>query len=203
MKIGKSFITISATGLDEAKAAALKLAAPDVRKAAVLQGGEDAIEEVRKYYAMAGRVKWINQTLPTHGPGREQTRWWEGTARGWILSQPNSNKVVFSNQTIGLAHKVTGGTIRAKRKKNLTIPLDPRAHAKTAKEYSNRVNPLFRVKNVLAEVDEGAPNGIKPIYALVKSVTHKPWPNALPPEDSYVNAFLDGALDYLIAQFDT
>lgn len=203
MKIGKSFITISATGLDEAKAAALKLAAPDVRKAAVLQGGEDAIEEVRKYYAMAGRVKWINPTLPTHGPGREQTRWWEGTARGWNLSQPNSNKVVFSNQTIGLAHKVTGGTIRAKRKKNLTIPLDPRAHAKTAKEYSNRVNPLFRVKNVLAEVDEGAPNGIKPIYALVKSVTHKPWPNALPPEESYVNAFLDGALDYLIAQFDT
>lgn len=203
MKIGKSFITISATGLDEAKAAALKLAAPDVRKAAVLQGGEDAIEEVRKYYAMAGRVKWINPTLPTHGPGREQTRWWEGTARGWNLSQPNSNKVVFSNQTIGLAHKVTGGTIRAKRKKNLTIPLDPRAHAKTAKEYSNRVNPLFRVKNVLAEVDEGTPNGIKPIYALVKSVTHKPWPNALPPEESYVNAFLDGALDYLIAQFDT
>lgn len=203
MKIGKSFITISATGLDEAKAAALKLAAPDVRKAAVLQGGEDAIEEVRKYYAMAGRVKWINPTLPTHGPGREQTRWWEGTARGWNLSQPNSNKVTFSNQTIGLAHKVTGGTIRAKRKKNLTIPLDPRAHAKTAKEYSNRVNPLFRVKNVLAEVDERSPNGIKPIYALVKSVTHKPWPNALPPEESYVNAFLDGALDYLIAQFDT
>ena len=203
MKIGKSFIRITATGLDDAKAAALKLAAPDVRKAAVLQGGEDAIEEVRKYYAMAGRVKWVNPTLPTHGPGREQTRWWEGTARGWSLSQPNSNKVVFSNQTIGLAHKVTGGTIRAKRKKNLTIPLDPRAHAKTAKEYSNRVNPLFRVKNVLAEVDEGAPNGIKPIYALVKSVTHKPWPNALPPEESYVNAFLDGALDYLIAQFDT
>ena len=181
----------------------MKLAAPDVRKAAVLQGGEDAIEEVRKYYAMAGRVKWITPTLPTHGPGREQTRWWEGTARGWSLSQPNSNKVVFSNQTIGLAHKVTGGTIRAKRKKNLTIPLDPRAHAKTAKEYSNRVNPLFRVKNILAEVDEGAPNGIKPIYALVKSVTHKPWPNALPPEESYVNAFLDGALDYLISQFDT
>jgi hypothetical protein len=203
MRAGKSFITITATGLDEAKAAAIKLAAPGVRKAAVLQGGEDAIEEVRKYYAMSGRVKWINSSLPTHGPGREQSRWWEGTARGWSLSQPNSNKVVFSNQTIGLAHKVTGGTIRAKRKKNLTIPLDPRAASKTAKEYSNRVNPLFRVKNVLAEVDEGSATGIKPIYALVKSVTHKPWPNALPPEDSYVNAFLDGALDYLIAQFDT
>jgi hypothetical protein len=203
MKVGNSFITITATGLDEAKAAAIALAAPGVRKAAVLQGGQDAIEEVRKYYAMAGRVKWITPRLPTHGPGREQTRWWEGTARGWSLSQPNSNTVTFSNQTIGLAHKVTGGTIRAKRKNNLTIPLDPRAHAKTAREYSNRVNPLFRVKNVLAEVDEGAPNGIKPIYALVKSVTHKPWPNALPPEDSYVNAFMDGALDYLISEFNT
>ena len=203
MKVGNSFITITATGLDEAKAAAITLAEPRVRGAAVLQGGQDAIEEVRKYYAMAGRVKWINPTLSTHGPGREQSRWWEGTSRGWSLSQPNTNKVTFSNSTTGFAHKVTGGTIRAKRKNSLTIPLDPRAHAKTAREYSNRVNPLFRVKNVLAEVDKEAPNGIKPIYALVKSVTHKPWANALPPEDSYVNAFMDGALDYLISEFNT
>lgn len=203
MKVGSSFITITATGLDEAKAAAITLAEPKVQGAAVLQGGQDAIEEVRKYYAMEGRVKWINPMQRTHGPGREQSRWWEGTARGWSLSQPNSNMVTFSNETIGLAHKVTGGTIRAKRKKSLTIPLDPRAHAKTASEYSNRVNPLFRVKNVLAEVDKESATGIKPIYALVKSVTHRPWPNALPPEDSYVNAFMDGALDYLISQFNT
>jgi hypothetical protein len=56
LKTGKSFITIEATGLDEAKAAALTLAAPAVRRAAVLQGGEDAIEELRKYYAMARGV---------------------------------------------------------------------------------------------------------------------------------------------------
>ena len=203
LKTGNSFITIEATGLDEAKLAALKLAAPAVRRAAVLQGGEDAIEEVRKYYAMAGRTKWVNPSLPTHGPGREMTRWWEGTARGWSLSQPNNNKVTFSNSTTGFAHKVTGGVIRAKRKRSLTIPIVPEAHGKTAKEYSNRVSPLFRVKGVLAEADPNAPNGIRAIYALKKSVTHKPWKNALPPEQSYTDAFLNGALDYLISQFDS
>lgn len=203
IKTGKSFITITATGLDEAKVAALKLAAPDVRKAAVRQGGEDAIEEVRKYYAMGGRTKWVNMALPTHGPGREQTRWWESTARGWSLSQPTANKVTFSNSTIGLAHKITGGVIRAKRKKFLTIPVDPRAHGKTAKDYSRRVSPLFRVKGVLAEEDENSANGFKAIYVLKKSVTHSPWKGALPPEQSYTDAFLNGALDYLIAQFNS
>jgi hypothetical protein len=203
IKTGKSFITINTVGLDEAKLSALKLAAPDVRKAAVLQGGEDAIEEIRKYYAMAGRNKWVNPALPTHGAGREQTRWWEGTARGWSLSQPNTNKVTFSNSTTGLAHKVTGGVIRAKRKKFLTIPVDPKAHGKTAKDYSRRVSPLFRIKGVLAEEDPNVPNGFRAIYVLKKSVTHSPWKGALPPEQSYTDAFLNGALDYLIAQFNS
>lgn len=203
VKTGKSYITISTTGLDEAITAALKLANPDVRKAAVLQGGEDAIEEIRKYYAMAGRDKWVNSSLPTHGPGRDQSRWWEGTARGWSLSQPNANKVTFSNSTTGFAHKVTGGVIRAKRKKSLTIPLDPKAHGMTAKEYSRRISPLFRVKGVLAQADPNSPTGIKAIYALKKSVTHSPWRNALPPEQSYTDAFLNGALDYLISQFNS
>lgn len=191
------------TGLDEAKLAALTLAAPATRKGAMLEGARDAIEVIRKYYAMSGRNKWINPTLPTHGPGRDMSRWWESTARNWTLSVPNSNQVVFTNSTTGLAHKVTGGTIRAKRKKSLTIPLDPKAHAVTAKDYSRRISPLFRVKGVLAEADPNAPNGIRAIYALKKSVTHSPWRDALPPEQSYTDAFLNGALDYLIAQFNS
>jgi hypothetical protein len=80
----------------------------------------------------------------------------------------------------------------------LQLPLVPQAHGVTARDYSRRISPLFRVKGVLAEVDENSDSGIRPVYALKKSVTHKPWPNALPPEASYVDALIDTALDYLI-----
>ena len=76
----------------------------------------------------------------------------------------------------------------------------PQAHGLSARDYSRRYSPLFRVKGVLAEKDDKAESGIRPVYALKKSVTHKPWPKALPPEASYVDALIDTALDYLIDQ---
>ena len=114
------------------------------------------------------------------------------------MTKATRSGVTFSNAAIGLAHKVTGGTIRAKRRKFLTIPIVPKAHGLRAKDYSRTISPLFRVKGVLAEKDEGSETGIRPVYVLKKSVTQKPWANALPPEASYVDALIDTALDYII-----
>ena len=203
MQSGKSFVSVSikATGLNEAKLAALSLASRSSRKSAVEVGALAALDSIRGYYATYGRDRWINPTLPTHGPGRVPTQWWRSTQTGWFMGRATANGVRFSNSTIGLAHKITGGTIRAKRKKFLTIPITPRAHGMTAKRYSQTISPLFRVKGVLAEAtDDG---GINPVFALVKSVTHKPWPGALPPEDSYLTAFANGVLDSLAAEMMT
>lgn len=202
MTEGKSFIGIkvTASNLNETKLAMIKLAAPQTRMEALKQGAMSALDVIRAYYNGRGRLPWINPSLPTHGPGRSLSGWWLATASGWSTTKANSSGVTFSNAAIGLAHKVTGGTIRAKRRKFLTIPIVPEAHGVTARDYSRRISPLFRVKGVLAEKDEDAESGIRPVYALKKSVTHKPWPGALPPEASYVDALIDTALDYLIDQ---
>lgn len=199
---GKSFvgIKVTAANINETKMAMIRLAAPQSRMQALKVGAMSALDVIRAYYNGRGRLPWINPSLPTHGPGRSLTGWWLATASGWAVTKATGGSVTFANGAIGLAHKVTGGTIRAKRRKFLTIPLVPQAHGVSARDYSKRFSPLFRVKGVLAEADENAESGIRPVYALKQSVTHKPWPNALPPEASYVDAMINTALDYLIEQ---
>jgi hypothetical protein len=119
------------------------------------------------------------------------------------VSASGSGVTLRSKGVIGFSHKVTGGTITAKRKKFLTIPIVPEAHGLTAKTYSRTIAPLFVVKGVLAQADENSQTGIKPVFVLKKSVTHKPWRGALPPDKSYLDAFANGALESIIAQLES
>jgi hypothetical protein len=193
-------ITISTSGIDQVKTSMIRLQSPAVRKIAVLSGAQDALEAVTKYYDMGGSQMWVNPSLPTHGAGRRKTQWWRKVSNSWsIIGASGSGVTLRSKGADGFAHKVTGGTITAKRKKALTIPLIPEAHGLTAKTYSQTINRLFIVKGVLAEAYDNE-KGFRPVFALKKSVTHKPWPNALPPEKSYVDAFLKGALSLIIAE---
>lgn len=202
MRSGKSFIRVQVktVGIESAVDSMLKLQSPTNRKRALMLGAIDANDEIRKYYQAHGRTLWLNPALPTHGTGRRVTQWWRHIETAWQVKSIVGNRATLENDAIGFSHKITGGTIRAKRKKFLTIPIDPRAHGLTAKEFSQKVSPLFRVKNILAmQEDDGT---VKGIFALKKSVTQKPWPNALPPEPQYVNAFLAGVLDSLIADIE-
>ena len=193
---GKSFVGIKviAKEINAAKLAVIQLAEPKVRSDALKQGALSALDAIREYYNSRGRLPWINPKLKTHGPGRKLTRWWEQTASGWSIARYTGRSVTFANAAIGLAHKVTGGTITAKRKGALTIPLIPEAHGMTAAAYARKYSPLFVVKGVLAEKDG---DEFRAVFALKKSVTHKPWPKALPPEDAYIKAMINGALDYI------
>ena len=188
------------TGDQSAKLGVIRLAAPQQRKQAVNDGGIAALNVIRRYYGSKGRFPWMNTSLPTHGPGRVPTQWWRSTETAWKMKQTNTFSVAFENGTVGLSHKITGGTIRAKRRKFLTIPIDPKAHGLTAKTFARTIAPLFKAKGMLMYVDEQVAD-VKPAYALKKSVTHRPWPNALPPEASYLDAFLNEALDSLIETF--
>jgi hypothetical protein len=118
------------------------------------------------------------------------------------MGASGSGVTLRSKGAIGFSHKVTGGTITARRAKFLTIPIVPEAHGLTARTYSRTIAPLFAVKGVLAQADENSPTGIKPVFVLKKSITQKPWRNALPPEQSYINAFANGALQSIIAQVE-
>lgn len=194
-------VDVTMTGDQSAKLGVIRLAAPAQRKQAVADGGIAALNIIKGYYAAKGRPFWVNPALPTHGPGRKVTQWWRSTETGWAMKQTNTFSVAFVNGTIGLAHKVTGGTIRAKRKKFLTIPVDPRAHGLTAKTFARTIAPLFTAKGMLMFVDEQRAD-VKAAYALKKSITQRPWPGALPPESTYLDAFLDEALDSLINSFE-
>jgi hypothetical protein len=194
-------VNVAITGAQEAKLAAIKLSAPAQRRQAVADGGIAALNVIKGYYRAKGRPFWVNSALPTHGPGRKVTQWWRSTETGWSMQQPNSYTASFVNGTVGLAHKVTGGTIRAKRKKFLTIPVDPKAHGLDAKTFARTIAPLFQARGMLMYVDEQTAD-VKAAYALKKSITQRPWPGALPPEASYLDAFVNEALDSLIQSFE-
>ena len=196
-------IQITTSGIDPIKSAMIKLQSSTVRKIAVLSGAQDALEVVIKYYNSQGSTLWENPSLPTHGPGRKKTQWWRQIPNSWnTVSASSSGVTLRSKGVIGFSHKITGGTIRAVRKKALTIPLIPETHGLSARTYSKTIAPLFVVKGVLAQADKNSPSGIKPVFALKKSVTHKPWKGALPPEKSYLDAFANGALESIIAQME-
>ena len=203
MREGKSFIRIKVTGMKEAIYSALLLQSLPIRKKAITHGALDAMQVIKNYYASKGRPLWVNNALPTHGAGRQRTQWWRATEYAWFLKSRDTKSAIIENSTIGLSHKITGGTIRAKRRKFLTIPIDPRAHGITAKQFSRSISPLFRVKNILAYADDdGATKTFKPAYVLKKSVTQKPWLGALPPEQGYIDAFARGVIDSLIDEIN-
>lgn len=126
---------------------------------------------------------------------------------GWQAPSVSGNQATVSNIFPLLSHKVTGGTIHAKRGRMLTIPLIPEAKGLTAAAYSLETGlSLFipRGKNVLATRKGsegyflGKRGGIKKkqmvggknpsvrkmpivaVYALVPSVEQEPWPGAMP-----------------------
>ena len=199
--MSKLTVNVAITGAQEAKLAAIRLSAPAQRKQAVTDGGIAALNVIKGYYRAKGRPFWVNPSLPTHGPGRKVTQWWRSTETGWAMTQPNSYTASFVNGTVGLAHKVTGGTIRAKRKKFLTIPVDPKAHGLDAKTFSRTIAPLFIAKGMLMFADKKT-GDVKAAYALKRSITQQPWPGALPPESTYLDAFVNEALDSLIQSFE-
>jgi hypothetical protein len=197
-------VQITTSGIDPVKATLIRAQSTSVRKLAVYEGAQYALEEVKKYYAMGGSALWENPSLPTHGAGRKKTQWWRKVEGSWtIMGATGSGVTLRSRDVDGFSHKVTGGTIRATRKKFLTIPIIPQAHGLSAATYSNTISKLFAVKGVLAQADNNSQTGIKPVFVLKKAVTHKPWKGALPPEQSYLDAFANGALESIIAQLES
>lgn len=203
MKTGNSFlrVNVSTSGLDKTVSAMLKLQSPQLRRKAIAAGAHEAETVVQAYYQNRGRNLWTTGAGPTHGPGRRVTQWWRGTEE-WTVKSSNQSGAILENDHIGLSQKITGGPIRAKRKKFLTIPIHPQAHGLTAKQFSRTIAPLFIVKGVLAMAGEN--DGDKPInvYALKKSIRQDPWPNALPPENSYTTAFMEGVVDSLMRDIE-
>lgn len=132
--------------------------------------------------------------------GGQRTHYWQRVGQSVNAPKPegkNTVVVAISEPTFG--HKVTGGTIRAKRAKCLTIPVHPDAHGRRASvlEMTKGIQ-LFRVKNVLAA--RGADGQLTVFYALKKSVTQAPDPEALPPEKELMETAQNAFNQWLAAE---
>lgn len=159
---------------------------------------------------------WENPALPTHGAGRKSTGFGGHITKGWnVRPEADAKGATIINSGPHLRHKVHGGTIKAKRVKFLTIPLIPQAHGIRAREYERDFGvDLFTIKgrNALFQKDDSGTERItqkktvkgfsgkksnaktvtkiRPVYALVRSITQNPWTGALPGNALLADAFL-------------
>lgn len=191
-------VTITPDGFDELTNDLLQTLKGPKRIEGIKFATMAALDAVKDYYGEVGRDHWVNERLPTHGPGRRPTQWWRGTVNGWKMQEVKMTSSVLANKTIGLSHKVTGGTIRPVRAKALTIPISPDAHGLSARQYARSVAPLFRIGLWTGNpmLVRNTDSGIKPVFRLMKSVTHRPWPDALPDVADYMKPFETTILDY-------
>jgi len=175
------------------------------------QGGRAAANAAAKYHrAFDQGGGWRGKRYLGPGPN-DGSSFGSSVARGWSMDSVDANGAVIANDAEYYGFKVTGGTIRPKRAKALTIPLIQEAKGIRASVYSqNTGRRLFTIrgKNALFErlgVTVTGSRGrrgqagatsinqskIRPVYALMKSLTLRPWPGALPPDDLLSDAFTD------------
>lgn len=137
------------------------------------------------------------------GPGaNDGGRFGSDVARGWALESFTSGGAVIANDATHYAFKVRGGTIRPKRAKALTIPLIQEAKGLYASVYQqNTGKRLFAIKGKNALFESTGKDTVRAVYALVKSVTMAPWPNAVPPDEvigsAYTDQYREGLLEII------
>ena len=161
-----------------------------------LRGARAVQNFLRRYHKQyEGSRRWINPALPTHGPGRIRTRFGEMIARGWDKIEVRTDGATVSHSFPAAKNplnlKIFGGVVTAKRARALTIPVDPRAHGRSTRQFTAATGlRLFRPKgkDYLATVEGGR---LKVIYLLRSSVTFKPWPHALPSNEAIGIVFAD------------
>ena len=197
-------IEIEMSGFDAVLNEAMKIVAPETLEAANQESGEYLRDYLASWYDNKGREHWVNNSLPTHGPGRMSTGWFSNIARKWFLSSADASGAVISNpdEDGSLRHKIRGGTITAKNAGALTIPLVPEAHGRRAADYQSEIRELFTIpnKSALFEAVEGG--GGRAVYALRKSITQDPWPDAIPASGELAAAYGVKLMDVLAASLD-
>ena len=156
------------------------------------QGGRSAVNAATKYHREFDKSGgWRGRRYLGKGPN-EGGSFGAEVASGWSLASYTAGGAVIANDATYYAFKVRGGTIVPKRAKALTIPLIQEAKGLRASVYEqNTGHRLFLSKSKNALLERTEDGKVRSVYALVKSVTMGPWPNALPPEELIASAFVD------------
>jgi hypothetical protein len=177
----------------ESMSALLKALSKENRSDLMRVAGQASLVSMQEYYGeFNAKGGWINPSGPTHGPGRKSSGFGNKVTEGWNVSGADANGFTLNNGAPWLNHKITGGTIRPKSGKFLTIPLVPEAHGVRARDYPGKT--FFAGRAIMETLPSGE---ARPVYALVKSVTQKPVKGALSPEPVYLDPALEAIQDQL------
>ena len=158
--------------------------------------GEAALIEIVRYHREFDEQGGWKKPGPTHGAGRDKTRFGENITRAWAMGEISADGVQIINSAQLLGFKIRGGTISAKSAKALTIPMVPEAHGKRVADYPGK---LFSNKKETALMESDEDGNVRVVYLLRKSVTQEPTEGAMPDEDVYVPAFMKSITDQLTA----
>ena len=155
------------------------------------QGGREAVNAAIAYHREFDQAGgWKGKRYL--GPSNSGSSYGAEVAGAWSFQRSDERGATIANNAHFLKFKSTGGTVTPKRTKYLTIPLIAEARGRRAADYEifARRN-LFTIKGKHALFEQQEGGGLRAVYALVKSVTHQPWPGALPPNDLIADAFMD------------
>ncbi|MBK1884875.1 hypothetical protein JIN85_20865, partial [Luteolibacter pohnpeiensis] len=127
--------------------------------------GKAAVLEAAAYHREFDRAgKWRGKNYMGKGGG-EGSAFGSTITAGWSFGSSDQDGAIIFNDADHYAHKVRGGTIRAKRAKALTIPIIPEARGRLAKDYEIFYHTrLFTIKGKRAlfeQVEAGAKKGRK------------------------------------------
>lgn len=132
--------------------------------------------------------------------GGRRTHFWNRVASSVFVKPPEAAFVSIGVGHVAIRQKFLGGTITAKRRKFLTIPLVPEAYGRTARTYARETgNKLFRFNSKSGNkfFAERAGGGLRLVYLLRQSVIQKPAPGVLPDDASFSAAVMFAAQQYL------
>jgi hypothetical protein len=162
--------------------------------------GRAASNELKKHF------RERNQTGNKLGGTR--TNFWSSVAQSVQSPVARPGNIVVPISHPAIAQKVFGGTITAKKAKNLAIPIHPKAHGKSPRVFpalqfamnSAGVKMLFLNSNRNAKGQFLKGTTMQVYYILKPSVTQAPDPNALPKDAAVGEAMTRAGDIYLRAR---
>ena len=152
-------------------------------------GGRAVFDFLRDYHS---KMDWKGSNW---FPGPYSGEFAQNVVAGWQEPVVSGDSVTIRNTFGLLSWKITGGTITPKTAKALAIPLIPAARGLNASEYhAARGGELFREGAALFQV---IGRKVEAVYALARSVSQAPWPDAMPPEENIRKVFVEACDQYL------
>lgn len=145
-----------------------------------------------KDYHQAFEPKWKGPRYISGGSGSR--RFGADIVLAWQTPVFESkNSFFITNIHPYLAHKITGGEIKPKRVKMLTIPLIAQARGRLAAEFQTSLGvKLFRRGKALSyRQGKGKNAKVFNAYALSPGVNQAPWPGAMPPQNQIEAKFVE------------